>query len=175
MDYEKLVAYYAWKAVRKCPSLDREDVKQELTISMLEAKSIYDPNTDLDLANFIGRKLSWRTTNIVRDHIRHVKAETKWAYSQTYTTKPNDNSYDALCYQIIKILDTKMNYHSRRKFSQAKSLFQLMAYPESASGNIDQCKPKSFDPTNICKYLGISQIAKPIAEVRKAVRKVIDG
>lgn len=175
MEHEKLIAYYAWKAVRQCPSLDFADVKQELSISMIEARIKYDPNTDLEFVNYLGKRLSWAVGHIVRDHIRHLKAENKWAYVQKKTIRASEISYDSLCLQVISILDGKMKHQRRRRFNQAKSLFQLLAYPESASGNRDQSKPKSFNVASIARYLGISQMAKPFDEVKKAVWKVING
>ena len=180
MDHSKLVSYYAWKAVKKCPSLDVDDVRQELMISMLEAHKQYDPTTDLEFVNFLGHRLSWKVYEIIRNHFRRLKVETLWSYGQgDQTVDASENNYNTLCAKVLAILTDRAKNRSERKqrFEQAIKLFQLLALPETIVYSHDHPKPKSLDITNAAAYLGFGYSSKHriMNEVQKAVQQVLNG
>jgi len=180
MDHGKLVAHYAWKAVRRCPSLDIDDVKQELSISLLEAKKHYDTNTDLDFVNFLGKRLSWKVSEIIRNHTRRFRAESLWANEQgTQYVEAHSKSYESLCKQVITLLAKEANNSCKRRqrLEQACKLFQLLACSDSIPDTHDHRKPKILNLMNAAAYLGLGYVTKHrvLSEVQNAILRVLNG
>jgi DNA-directed RNA polymerase specialized sigma subunit len=180
MDHEKLVAHYSWKAIRRCPSLDIDDVKQELSISLLEAKKLYDTTTDLDFANFLGKRLSWKVSEIIRNHYRRFQAESLWANGRrNQVVNAHSESYESLCKQVVTILakEASCSRKRRQRLEQACKLFQLLACPESITDTHDHRKPETLNLMNAAAYLGLGYVTKHrvLSEVQKAILRVLDG
>lgn len=178
MTHDKIVAYYAWKAIRRCPSLDIDDVKQDLAIAALEAQKQYDASSDLELTNFISRKLQWRMSDIIRNQCRRAKTEGSWANANYQPfVRPTERSYTSLCAEIVKVLDTKEKRQKniRTRIKQARRLFQVLACSDNVIENRDKRRHTPIDVTNAACYLGFSNYNRILDEMRKAIKKVVDG
>lgn len=179
MNCEQLVAYFSRKAVRKCPSLDIDDVKQELLIASVEAQNKYDPSSGQEFSNYLDRRLRWRTLELMRNHVRRLQAETNWANEQGKPiVRAYESEYGTICQKVVEILEQRSAKHPNRKqrYQQACRLFQLLACPDSIIEK-DRRRPRILNITNAARYLGLGYTTKyrVLHEIQSAVQQVVYG
>jgi DNA-directed RNA polymerase specialized sigma24 family protein len=178
MEHEKLVSFYAWKVIRRCPLLELDDVKQELTIHALAAAETFDPTTKLEFVNYLGRKLRWRAFDLVRKHIRQVKAESRWAseVAPSSAVPATEQSYATLCQAVVTTLARKAakTRNQKARLGHAQDLFAVLAGQGLVAA--DQAAPIPTDLAHAAQYLGLGYVSKyrALAEIKKVVEKVIN-
>jgi hypothetical protein len=180
MNCEQLVTYFSRKTVCKCPSLDIDDVKQELFIASIEAQKEYDSSSEQEFNNYLDRRLKWQSLNIMRNHIRRLRAETLWANEQgQLIVQACESEYGTICQKVVKVLEQRSKEcHGNRKkrYLQACKLFQLLACPDSIIEK-DRKRPRILNITNAARYLGLGYNTKyrVLHEIQSAVQQVIYG
>lgn len=163
-EYERLVCQFAWKVVRKCPSMDFEDVKQDLLLALTEARQQYK-ESELPFIAFAYKRLGWRSNELVRNHLRRLKAENIWSRRTDEMVDAAERGYGTLCSEVLELLDNQ----------DEKQLFCLMAIPDT--GERDRRRSELMSATEAAAYIGMSRMGqyRSLREVRKAVEQVVNG
>lgn len=172
-DIDRLANYFAHRAVRRCPSLDFDDVRQDLLIVAMESRKQYQHDTNLPFSKFVCKRMHWKSNEIMRSHFRRREAENAWAAYAEETVEAPERGYDTLCSEVLNVLDKIREKKNNKCNQDAYKLFVLLTIPERC---LDR-RRKAVATRKAAAYLGMSATgqARALEEVKKAVSKVIHG
>lgn len=175
-EIERTINWWAWRVSTSFPSLEREDVVQELWAHATVASKTWEEDKHASLLSYLYPKIKWGAFQLMRNQARRSKKEHK--YAQFGNT---DTSVPAQTRSVETVVSNLQTRFSKRKNYGDNTLrvFEVVTNPprelfDQLDDRIDltneECH-RTVEVKHIAHYLsiGISTVHSSLSKIKKAL------
>jgi DNA-directed RNA polymerase specialized sigma24 family protein len=174
-EIERTINWWAWNVSKSFPSLEREDIVQELWVHATVAAKTWDQSKNAALSAYLYPKIRWGALQLMRNQARHLDNEKKCVQLDQQVVPPQTRTMSSVVDSVKSKLQTKSSWpnHAAKVFEvfvdPPKELLELA---DERIDLVDDTPNMSFKKKHVAMYLNLSVSCVNALLVK--IRKVIE-